>query len=370
MIQVDFNNISTIRYSSATSLVENKQWKTAFKKHKILPELDYDFYINLKKAFINITLDELQSISNKYKRDYGELVICVDYDKANYWRKQLYTKYKANRDNRVSNEYDTLLGKYNFEHKSEFLDYFRKAGIKVIDKVSCLYKNNENASVEADDIIAVLSTIPGKHLIVSNDGDYHQLMVNSNVKIYNPIERKFVSKTRKEIDEKNLLSCLNGQSKDNIMPITYDTQISQDFIKWMQEKHNIEITDKIILTLIRDYSKYMKDYEYEKAQEDIQLIKDGKRKLKRNLRAFEKPNFSEAKALKWLQEYGSLEDILKLNILYKARYELNNTLYNLHLIPVEIKEAIISKYNEPIEDRDDYQVQLYSMQNGIKDFKL
>ena len=118
-----------------------------------------------------------------------------------------------------------------------------------------------------------------------------------------------------------------------------------------------------------NYSNYVKEYEYEKAQEDIQLIKDGKRKTKRNLSAFEKANFGEANYNKLINSY-SLEEILKLNILYKARYELNNKLYNLHLIPEEIKEAIISKYNEPVEDRDDYQVQLYSMQNGIKDFRL
>lgn len=370
MILVDFNNISTIRYSSAISLVENKQWKTAWKNHKVLPELDFDFYLNLKKAFFNITLDELQTITNKYKRDYGELVICCDWDKANYWRKQEYTKYKANRDNKTSNEYDKLLGKENFNHKSEFLDYFKKAGIKVIDKVSCNYKKNDKASVEADDIIAILAQTPGKHLGVSNDGDYHQLLINSNVKFYNPIERKFVSKTRKQIEEKNLMSCLVGQAKDNIMPITYDTQVSTKFIKWMKDKYDIEITESMILVLIRDYSNYMAEYKDEMAKEDIQLIKDGKRKIKRNLTAFEKPNFSELKANKWLTEYGSLEEILKLNILYKARYNLNDRLYNLFKIPTEIQEAVMKKYSEATPERDDYQLQLYSMQNGIKDFKL
>lgn len=346
MIFVDFNNFTSIKYSTATRIVltelkiDKKQWK----KTGELPKLDHKFYNMLKKAFLNLTINELKPIINRFSKDYGNVVIARDFDKSNYWRKELYSPYKANRD-KESDEFDSLIGKFNFEHKNELLS-FLASNFMVLEGLTVPFRKNINASIEADDIIGVLvSVLPGKHLIVSNDGDFHQSLIKDNVKIYHPIERKIINKTKKEINDKNIRECLVGQTKDNIPSIKYNSEISEDFIKWMNEKYQIEITQDMIFVLIKKYKNYIDEYEKEKALEDIELIKTGKRKLKRNLSAFAKPNFAAETCEKWLKEY-TLDEILDMNIIYKARYQLNEQLYLFSKIPEEIRNCCISSFQQ------------------------
>lgn len=346
MIFIDFNNFTSIKYSTATRIVltELKIDKKDWKKTGELPKLDTKFYNMLRKAFFNLTINELKPVINIFSKDYGNVVIARDFDKANYWRKELYSAYKANRDV-PSDEFDSLIGKFNFEHKNELLK-FLASNFMVLEGLNVPFKSNPNASIEADDIIGVLtSVLPGKHLIVSNDGDFYQSMIKDNVKIFHPIERKIITKTKKEINDKNIRECLVGQGKDNIPCIKYKSEISEDFIKWMDTKYQIEITPDMILVLIKKYKNYIDEYEKEKAQEDIELIKSGKRKLKRNLSAFAKPNFAAETCEKWLKEY-TLDEILDMNIIYKARYQLNEQLYLFSKIPDEIRNCCINSFEE------------------------
>lgn len=367
MIFIDYNNLTTIRYSTALNLVITKEEKTAYKKHGVLPDYDNNWYSTLKKAFHNLMLNELEGISKRYKRDYGEVVVCCDYDKKNYWRKQIFSPYKEGRDNLKSNPFDEMSGKMNYEHKRELKEILKLIGVKLIDEVTAPFMNNPIASAEADEIIGVLCyEIPGKHLTVSNDGDYNQMCVRSNIRIYDPFKRKLKVLTKKEINEKNIMSCLLGQSKDSIYGIKTNSEISDDFIKWMNDNHQIEITKSMIYTMSRDYPKYMEDYRIEKSKEDDKSIKEGKRKKRRYLTAYAKANFAEGKAKPLLEEYG-LEKILEMNPMYKARYELNERLYYLDKTPQEIKDAILGKFNNYIvKEKDDYAIQLYFMQHGLK----
>lgn len=364
MIFLDYNNLSTIKYSSATSLllkelnIKKKDWKES----KILPEINSSFYITQKKAFFNLFINELKPLISKFSKDYGELVICRDFDKKNYWRKELYKPYKANRD-KESDEFDSLIEKYNFDHKSELLALL-KANFKVIEELSVHFKSNPDASIEADEIIATLTTLPGKHLIISNDGDFHQLLIKDIVKIYNPFERKLITKTKKEINEKNIRECLVGQAKDNIVSIKHNSEISNDFINWMKEKHNLEITKDMILTISTKYKSYMIEYSDEKRAEDDELIKSGKRKKRRNLTAFSKPDFGLTTCEKWLKEY-SLEEILNMNPIYRARYNLNERLYRLDKVPEEVKNKILDFYNNYEFKKDTMTNQQFMLRYGI-----
>jgi 5'-3' exonuclease len=128
--------------------------------------------------------------SNKVKfSEYGEMVIACD-DK-NYWRKQIYPYYKANRKkDREASELDwnALFGALN-KLRDEIRDYLPYRVIRV-----------EHA--EADDIIATLTKefyTREKILILSGDKDFSQLQKYPNVKQYSPTQKKFIVCTNPDL---------------------------------------------------------------------------------------------------------------------------------------------------------------------------
>lgn len=130
----------------------------------------------------HMVLNALRSYKTKFSEEYGELVIACD--NTNYWRKQLFPYYKANRKkNQEKSEVDwksvfETMNKIRAELK-EFFPY------KVIDV----------ESAEADDIIATLvekTYCKEKVLILSGDKDFIQLHIYSEVKQYDPVRKKWI----------------------------------------------------------------------------------------------------------------------------------------------------------------------------------
>ena len=128
----------------------------------------------------HMVLNALRSYKQKFSEEYGEIVIACD--NTNYWRKQLFPYYKANRKkNQEKSEIDwksvfETMNKIRSELK-EFFPY------KVIDV----------ESAEADDIIATLAkvaVISEKVLILSGDKDFIQLHTHMNLKQYDPVRKK------------------------------------------------------------------------------------------------------------------------------------------------------------------------------------
>jgi hypothetical protein len=117
----------------------------------------------------------------KFGPDFGEFVIACD--NKNYWRRQLFPYYKANRKkSQAESELDwkaifECLGKIRAELK-EFFPY------RVIDV----------ESAEADDVIGTLCQEFGntneKILILSGDKDFQQLQQYINVQQYDPVRKK------------------------------------------------------------------------------------------------------------------------------------------------------------------------------------
>jgi hypothetical protein len=130
----------------------------------------------------HMILNSLRSYKTKFSSDYGEMVIACD--NTNYWRKQIFPYYKANRRKATENsELDwrqlfECLNKIRAELK-EFFPY------RVIDI----------ESAEADDIISTLVRVNPfeKILILSGDKDFIQLHSYGNVTQYDPTRKKFVS---------------------------------------------------------------------------------------------------------------------------------------------------------------------------------
>lgn len=134
----------------------------------------------------HMILNSLRSYRSKFKDEYGELVIACD--NTNYWRKQVFPYYKANRKKNL--EKSELDWKALFEClnkiRQELKDHFP---YKVIDV----------ESAEADDIISTLVSKFGselntgeKILILSGDKDFIQLHVYPNVSQYDPTRKKWI----------------------------------------------------------------------------------------------------------------------------------------------------------------------------------
>lgn len=133
----------------------------------------------------HMVLNSLRSYKTKFGEEFGEIVIACD--NTNYWRKQLFPYYKANR--KKNQEKSELDWKAIFEClnkiRAELKEYFP---YRVIDV----------ESAEADDIIATLCNNYGQFnekdiLILSGDKDFIQLHVHSHVKQYDPVRKKWVS---------------------------------------------------------------------------------------------------------------------------------------------------------------------------------
>jgi hypothetical protein len=125
----------------------------------------------------------------KFGPEYGEFVIACD--NKNYWRKQLFPYYKANR--KKSQAASELDWKAIFEClnkiRSELKEHFP-------------YRIIDVESAEADDIIGTLCIEFGntneKILILSGDKDFVQLQRYLNVRQYNPVLKKFITHNNPE----------------------------------------------------------------------------------------------------------------------------------------------------------------------------
>lgn len=158
--------------------------------------------------FRHMVINSLRSYKQKFSDEYGEIVIACD-DK-NYWRKQVFPYYKANRKkNRDASE-------INWTHVFEC---FNKIKQEIKDNFP--YRVLQVESAEADDIIGTLVAEHGtdlngplKILILSGDKDFVQLQTYGNVKQYDPVRKKWIAHN----DPKRFLfeQILKGDTGDGV----------------------------------------------------------------------------------------------------------------------------------------------------------
>jgi hypothetical protein len=151
----------------------------------------------------HMILNSLRSYKTKFADEYGEMVIACD--NTNYWRKQKFPYYKANR--KKAQEKSEMDWKSIFECmnkiRSELKEYFP-------------YRVIDIEAAEADDIISTLVRIHSfeKILILSGDKDFIQLHTYGNVKQYDPTRKKWINH---ENPERYLAEhILKGDSGDGI----------------------------------------------------------------------------------------------------------------------------------------------------------
>lgn len=185
--------------------------------------------------FRHMVINSLRSYKQKFGDSYGEIVIACD-DK-NYWRKQVFPYYKANRKkNREASEINwaSVFDTFN-RIKNEIREFFPYRVIQV-----------EHA--EADDIIATLVNNYGNKdesiLILSGDKDFVQLQTSKNVKQYDPVRKKWINVD----DPKKFLfeHILKGDAGDGVPNVLSDDDT------FVSDKRQRPLTQKKIDKIYND----------------------------------------------------------------------------------------------------------------------
>lgn len=131
----------------------------------------------------HMILNSIRNYMQKFKSEYGEVVIACDDRK--YWRREVFPYYKANRKkNREQSEIDWTAV---FESLNTIRDEL---------KTFFPYRVIQAEGAEADDVIGTLVQEFGdtneKILILSGDKDFVQLQTYMNVKQYDPTRKRWI----------------------------------------------------------------------------------------------------------------------------------------------------------------------------------
>ena len=189
-------------------LIDNNQIMIAnvFATMRQNREIDEDFLRHM-------VLNTYRMFRTKFKKEYGELVICND--STNYWRKEIFPQYKASRKKNMDKS------DVDWSYIFNTMDVIKRE-----IKDTFPYKNLRVDRTEADDIIGVLCETyheQEKILIVSNDKDFQQLQRYKNVQQYSPSKKKLLVCDNPE--EFLLEHIIKGDSSDGIPNILSDDDV-------------------------------------------------------------------------------------------------------------------------------------------------
>jgi len=210
--------------------------------------------------FRHMVINSLRSYKQKFGNEYGEMVIACD-DK-NYWRKQVFPYYKANRKkNREASE-------INWTHVFEI---FNKIKQEIKDNFP--YRVIQVDTAEADDIIASLvkHSAEPKILILSGDKDFVQLQTHSSVKQYDPVRKKWISHDN---PERYLIEhILKGDAGDGIPNVLSDDDT------FVADKRQRPLTQKKINKIYNDGAVLLdryadRNYMRNKMMVDLSMVPD------------------------------------------------------------------------------------------------
>ena len=159
--------------------------------------------------------------------DGKHVVFCLE---GRSWRKDFYPPYKAQRA-----ETRAAMSQKEQEEDALFWETFDEFKNFIIEKTNCTVL--QHSQLEADDLIAgfIQSHPTEKHVIISSDSDFHQLL-SPNVKQYNGISEElhtiegiFDKKNKPVIDKKTgepkkipnpewilFEKCMRGDTSDNV----------------------------------------------------------------------------------------------------------------------------------------------------------
>ena len=168
---------------------------------------------NDERMIRHMTLNSLRMYNQKFKEDYGQMVLACD--GPNNWRKEYFPQYKGVR--RKSRQEST----FDWNEAFRILNSLRE---EIRDNFP--YKVIHMDQCEADDIIGTLVENSQEFgnfepiMIVSADGDFKQLQKYNNVSQWSPLTKKLVEEGHPRQNLK--LKILQGDSGDGVPNVLSD----------------------------------------------------------------------------------------------------------------------------------------------------
>ena len=168
---------------------------------------------NDERMIRHMTLNSLRMYNQKFKEDYGQMVLACD--GPNNWRKEYFPQYKGVR--RKSRQEST----FDWNEAFRILNSLRE---EIRDNFP--YKVIHIDQCEADDIIGTLVENSQEFgnfepiMIVSADGDFKQLQKYENVSQWSPLTKKLVEEGHPRQNLK--LKILQGDTGDGVPNVLSD----------------------------------------------------------------------------------------------------------------------------------------------------
>ena len=187
----------------------------------------------------HMCLNVYRLYNQKFKKEYGNIIICHDSPKC--WRKDTFEYYKKNRQKSKDaspHDWNKIFDAMTLI-KSEIESTFP-------------WKNISVPTAEADDIIAVISknSLPIEPvLIISSDKDFQQLQKYSNVKQWSPIKKDFLICNNS--DEFLKEHIIKGDTSDGIPNILSDEDTFVD-----ENKRQTPLTKKKLNIIKENVEQY------------------------------------------------------------------------------------------------------------------
>jgi len=168
---------------------------------------------NDERMIRHMTLNSLRMYNQKFKEDYGQMVLACD--GPNNWRKEYFPQYKGVR--RKSRQEST----FDWNEAFRILNSLRE---EIRDNFP--YKVIHMDQCEADDIIGTLVENSQEFgnfepiMIVSADGDFKQLQKYDNVSQWSPLTKKLVEESHPRQNLK--IKILQGDVGDGVPNVLSD----------------------------------------------------------------------------------------------------------------------------------------------------
>lgn len=288
---------------------ENGQFKT-------------DDFIGPALGFMLSNIFDLETTFNKYMPTARDMVICLD-DRTN-WRKRELKSYKGSR--KSNRERSRINYGEVFSATDEMVSALREnTPYRVI-------KANE---AEGDDVILSICErfAPSERiLIVSSDKDMIQATKYGPVKQYSLLTKHFINyntKNEQSLDDWLLDHVVLGDAADEIPRVIDNTEFTDEFSNFLKSK-NIELTPEQFWKL-RDSTK-------DKLQNAFGGV------------MFKHSRFGPSTLRKEIKKFGSLDNWLDSNPLYRINYERNKKLILSEYIPGDIKNSIMIEFDHASTD--------------------
>ena len=316
-------------------------------------------------------LDTLVYYKSRYSDKYGEAVLAIDDRNKNYWRKNVYDCYKLSREKLfIDSSYEKTVNvqdQFGVKREITAINLITEKWFDIAEVLKgSRFKVIEVPTCEADDIISALAKLDERHLIVSSDKDFKQLM-SDKVEVFDTYHGDFrffaEGESAASVLEQHIL---DGDDSDDIPPVFSRLAPSDAFRAWFKTRYRETLTDELFVQVSIAYPRIFLEYKSDMltkyylelgyhepnvrdeskkksftTQEFLNLSKGGEDSFYaiNRLPNAVKPN---PKIKKAYEDSFDKRKFLENNPLIRYNYGRNKRLIDLSLIPREQIEGIIA----------------------------